>query len=1026
MRRPVALALLLTVHLFASAGGDELGPSANLHDPLDSASDATLLGDPGMSVEGILGSSETYSQAPIVEDSTTTYYLSDVAAPTLHTFDGLSESGGGNFFGSTGGFITVTEGVTPLGGGVDRYLVEVGARNSGGFLEPWVDASWAGFGLLNWRLDVGSTLGGIDPIQFAFPISVFGSGVTAFDSSGSSLGTFALTADTSTSTSLSGVAVLTNGGFDIAGVDVAALQMFWDVGAADLAMLEVDAANGAYLPSSPLDVFVGIGNLGGASSSETSFSLYASTDTTISGADRLLGNFIVPPLGPGDSIGANAQTAIPGDLANGDYYIGGILNFVDADGSNNSSYDPIPITVSTDPEVDIRPLTLDFAEEAMPSPSSSGDPIQSSVPNGINQSVLTRLRETAESKGSVRVIVGLEVPFVPEGDLLQNVRQTQRQQIQASSDQLLAELRGFTYQVNRRFRFVPFIALTVDAGALQRLAGLRMVKHIEKDSLSAPTLASSNQVIGTPLAWAEGFQGTGQTVAILDTGVDKTHSWFTTGGNKVVSEACYSSTTADSVSVCPGGVSSSTAPGSGVNCDVSVSGCDHGTHVAGISAGNNGVGPDFGVARGADLIAVQVFSQFDDPAICGNDPTPCVRTYKADQISGLERIYDLRGTFAIAAANMSLGGSQFFDQASCDAANGASKAAIDNLRSVNIATVIASGNAGFRDSIGEPGCISSAISVGATTDQDAVASFSNIYPQIHLLAPGVSITSSVPGGGTEAFQGTSQAAPHVAGAWAILKEVDPGASVTEILSILQSTATPIDDTRPGGIETGMPRINVDLAIGEPRTTFGIWNTGAAVLNISSISPESPAPWISWMPSAPFDVQPGQLQVITVQIDFASAPEGMSQTRLLVNSNDPNESPYPEGVFVNVTASPDSEPEFDSTPAAGSNFNFGDVDVGVTSTAEVLQVDNLGTADLTVGCALSGANADQFAITQCPTPVSPAGSVNVTFTCTPTSAGNKVASLDLTTNDDDETNVSYSLNCNGTMAGELEFSDGFEE
>ena len=66
------------------------------------------------------------------------------------------------------------------------------------------------------------------------------------------------------------------------------------------------------------------------------------------------------------------------------------------------------------------------------------------------------------------------------------------------------------------------------------------------------------------------------------------------------------------------------------------------------------------------------------------------------------------------------------------------------------ASVVASGNDGWKDSISQPACISSAVSVGATTDTDAIASFSSIYPQIDLLAPGVDIVSSVPGGGVPA------------------------------------------------------------------------------------------------------------------------------------------------------------------------------------------------------------------------------------------------------------------------------------
>lgn len=82
-------------------------------------------------------------------------------------------------------------------------------------------------------------------------------------------------------------------------------------------------------------------------------------------------------------------------------------------------------------------------------------------------------------------------------------------------------------------------------------------------------------------------------------------------------------------------------------------------------------------------------------------------------------------------------------------------------------------------------------------EDDDVASFSNIAPFIHLLAPGVSIDSSVPGGGIDNLDGTSMATPHVAGAWAIIKERVPNATVTDTLTTLRDIATVVRDTRPG-------------------------------------------------------------------------------------------------------------------------------------------------------------------------------------------------------------------------------------
>lgn len=226
-----------------------------------------------------------------------------------------------------------------------------------------------------------------------------------------------------------------------------------------------------------------------------------------------------------------------------------------------------------------------------------------------------------------------------------------------------------------------------------------------------------------------------------------------------------------------------------MNCS-GYSGCDHGTYVAVIAAGD---GESFdGVARLGKIIAIQVFTGLRDyfnVNICGTGVGQnCIVAFDADIIKGLERVYALRETYKIAAVNMSLGGGSY--ASSCNNENALLTAAITNLKNAGIATVIVSGNDGRSSSISFPACISNAIAVDATYDSgasiDKPTSYSNEASILDLYAPGSYINSSTPGNIFEVFQGTSMAAPHVAGAWVVLKHANPNGTVDEFEDLLKS------------------------------------------------------------------------------------------------------------------------------------------------------------------------------------------------------------------------------------------------
>lgn len=170
---------------------------------------------------------------------------------------------------------------------------------------------------------------------------------------------------------------------------------------------------------------------------------------------------------------------------------------------------------------------------------------------------------------------------------------------------------------------------------------------------------------------------------------------------------------------------------------------------------------------------------------------------------------------------MSLGGGN--NTAACD--TDSRKAIIDTLKSVGIATVIASGNDGYNNAVGAPGCISTAITVGATNDTvDERAWFSNNGPQLDFYAPGVGINSSVPGGGYASWAGTSMATPHVAGAWAVMKQRFPAYTVDEVEAAFDNSGVTVTYN-----SISRQRIDVTEALDEP-------GPGPSGLHYNSIDP----------------------------------------------------------------------------------------------------------------------------------------------------------------------------------------------
>ncbi|MFG2061188.1 S8 family peptidase [Micromonospora sp. NPDC048871] len=266
--------------------------------------------------------------------------------------------------------------------------------------------------------------------------------------------------------------------------------------------------------------------------------------------------------------------------------------------------------------------------------------------------------------------------------------------------------------------------------------------------------------------------GTGVTAYIIDTGIRFSHSDF--GGRAVTGFDAIDGGSADD-------------------------GNGHGTHVAGTVGGTA-----YGVAKGVTLVGVRVLDNSGGG------------TY-AQVIAGIDWVTADHQPGEPAVANMSLGGG--YDQATNDAVN----------RSIADGVVysIAAGNSSANACNYSPASTPAAITVGATTNTDARASYSNFGTCLDIFAPGSSITSAWIGSdtATNTINGTSMAAPHVAGAAALALAANPGYTPQQIRDLLVNDATNNVVTNPG---TGSPnKLLYTGNIVPPTQDFGLTLTPGA-------------------------------------------------------------------------------------------------------------------------------------------------------------------------------------------------------
>lgn len=444
---------------------------------------------------------------------------------------------------------------------------------------------------------------------------------------------------------------------------------------------------------------------------------------------------------------------------------------------------------------------------------------------GINvaQAQVDTIVQQLKAHGQARVIVMMKEAAESDAWARAGSAQEQRAMVREMRRSLDVELAQSDLVVQRSFSSLPFVGLNIDQerlGALLSLEGVAGVYPVivERKAQARPgaafestSLASSVPSIDVADAWARGYEGEGYTVAVIDGGIAVDHAML---AGKSVGAACFAATFGlDTVTECPSGTFPEIGPGAASNCPLGSDRCDHGTHVASIAVGNDGT--NFGVARQAQLMPIDVFSEVSSVEDCAPGSSPCQLTDSLAVLDALNYINENAEEFNIAAVNLSLGGGS--NTGVCD--NDPRKLVIDMLREKDIVTVAATGNDGTNGSINAPACISSVRSVGATTDGLSVASFSNHAAFVDVMAPGVNVRAAHPDGGLVSRSGTSMSTPHVAGAYAVIRSAfgdadDPESNEDEMSldDIEEAIASTGLRTVRAGQNYSVPRIRVHRAI----------------------------------------------------------------------------------------------------------------------------------------------------------------------------------------------------------------------
>jgi len=331
------------------------------------------------------------------------------------------------------------------------------------------------------------------------------------------------------------------------------------------------------------------------------------------------------------------------------------------------------------------------------------------------------------------------------------------------------------YQHQWTLKGIDALAGRIPVGYVLETSQLPGVVMVELDGILEVSNGDAAVLHGVDTAWVEtGYDGSGTTVAIIDTGIDGNHSSLddqdddpSTNDPKVIGfyDPVNNPSLTNGTEVFP------------------YDDQGHGSHCAGTTAGTGAPNYDHpGMAPQASLVGVKVLDSGGSGSF-------------ATVMAGMEWTVEKRYEFNIRAASMSLGGPGAIEWTSSEE-DSVNRYANEMVRA-GIALFIAAGNSAISAQIGTPGSAEDAITVGALDKDSSIAIYSSqgpteegrIKPNIAFVGSDVMSVAHNTGDGYVAFSGTSMATPGAAGVAALMLQANPDLSPFDIRNIMQETAT---------------------------------------------------------------------------------------------------------------------------------------------------------------------------------------------------------------------------------------------